>query len=343
MIEPAVLFDRPTELVALLDRIFEKKGLERLAGGAAAEVPWRLWRASLYAPLSDFLNRPGKEFRGELLRACFRLGKSSGALPVELPLVVEALHAGSLIVDDIEDESFERRGAPALHRIYGTATALNAGNWLYFFALGLLDELFDGERLVAAHRLAGTVLLECHHGQALDISVNVVDLAQNEIPGVVQAVSALKTGGLVGLGAALGALAGGADMRVVDGAMNFGRGLGTGLQMLDDLSGIARRTRQHKGAEDLSSGRVTWPWAWAAETLSTPAFERLRRAGRAVVAGSDPDELSERLRETVVEYGKARVHAHLMEALERFSAAVPDPEARLALGRQIERLEHGYV
>jgi hypothetical protein len=56
-------------------------------------------------------------------------------------LVVESLHAGSLIVDDIEDDSDLRRDAATLHRIYGVPVALNAGNWLYFWPQVLLSRI----------------------------------------------------------------------------------------------------------------------------------------------------------------------------------------------------------
>jgi geranylgeranyl pyrophosphate synthase len=45
-------------------------------------------------------------------------GGMPGTHPRSCP-AVESLHAGSLIVDDIEDDSDLRRDAATLHRIYG--------------------------------------------------------------------------------------------------------------------------------------------------------------------------------------------------------------------------------
>ena len=38
----------------------------------------------------------------------------------------ELMHVGSLIVDDVEDKSVVRRGAPTAHMIYGEAQAINS-------------------------------------------------------------------------------------------------------------------------------------------------------------------------------------------------------------------------
>jgi geranylgeranyl pyrophosphate synthase len=339
----AVASVRNEPLVDLLDREFDRVSLGGLAGGAAAAVPWRLFRKALYAPLRDFLQRPGKEFRGELLTACYHLGGSKGPLPYELPLVIEALHAGSLIVDDIEDASETRRGAPTLHRLFGVPTALNAGNWLYFWALTLLERAVGPEQHAAAQRLANRVLLECHHGQALDLSVRLGDVSRDELPAVVRAISELKTGSLVGLSAGLGAIAGGASEELVDAATRFGRALGTGLQMLDDLSGIVNERRRDKGHEDLVNGRPTWVWAWLADTQAPEELEALEAMSRAVVDGAAPEPLAERMRRLVGAHGKRRVHDHLDAAFRALSEAAPQGSTLAMLKRELERLERSYV
>jgi len=48
-------------------------------------------------------------------------------------VAIELLHNALLIHDDIEDESEERRGRPALHQLHGIPLAINAagdGAWL---------------------------------------------------------------------------------------------------------------------------------------------------------------------------------------------------------------------
>lgn len=43
----------------------------------------------------------------------------------------ELIHNGTLVVDDIEDNSELRRGQPCLHKKYGIDVAINAGNGLF--------------------------------------------------------------------------------------------------------------------------------------------------------------------------------------------------------------------
>src|SRR5690348_14713449 len=154
MTRSALALEKQGRLIERLDREFSASCLAELGEGAAQEIPWRLWRKALYAPLQEFLSRPGKEFRAELLHQCWHLGSRKDAPPPELALVVEALHAGSLIIDDIEDGSLERRGRPALHHLTGVPTAINAGNWLYFWPFRLLESIDASDEIRAhAHRL----------------------------------------------------------------------------------------------------------------------------------------------------------------------------------------------
>ena len=61
----------------------------------------------------------------------------------------ELLHVGSLIIDDVQDDSDVRRGGPACHKMYGEPLAINAGCASYFLAQ--IPAVTSGlERLAAA-------------------------------------------------------------------------------------------------------------------------------------------------------------------------------------------------
>jgi geranylgeranyl pyrophosphate synthase len=336
---PALATAPAHPLLDLLDREFAERCL-----GNESTVPFALWEAALYGPLRDFLARPGKEFRGALVAACHRLAGTKEPCPPELPFALEALHAGSLIVDDIEDESLLRRGGPALHRSFGVPTALNAGNWLYFCSLRLLDqvEMPPATRL-SVQRRVNEALLSCHYGQALDLSAKLDAVSRKDVVGVVRTCTELKTGSLVALAAALGASAGGAGPALVEAASRFGRSLGVGLQMLDDLSGIVNDKRADKGREDLTRGRLTWPWAWAAMRLDDAAFASLAAHGRRVLAGEAPGPLSKRLANVVAAYGRREAHAELESAFARLREVTGEHPVMAAFAREIERLERSYV
>lgn len=343
MTQAAAALEDEEPLATLLDREFEQRRLARLGSGAAAAVPWRLVRPALYEPLRDFLTRPRKGVRADLLLATYRLTGGKGSPPPELAAFVEALHAGSLIVDDIEDDSEERRGLPALHRTYGVPLALNGANWLYFWAFDLLDRVHMSlEARVAAQRLATSSLRECHYGQALDLATRVDEIEPLEIAPLVRAVSELKTGGLVGLSTGLAALAAGADPALVDAATRFGRDVGVGLQMLDDLSSVTNDRRKHKGHEDLRQGKPTWPWAWLSAHVDARTFSGLRSSLAAVGAGGSSESLLGRMRALLIPVGRQQVREHLDRASARFASALPGHVSVSSLRHELERLENGY-
>lgn len=314
---------------------------------APRDVPAALWERALLGPAAEFLRRPGKQLRAGIVAAGWAMGGGRGRPPEALALAVEALHAGSLIVDDVQDDSDERRGAPALHRLVGTPLAINTGNWMYFWALGLLDRAgLDDARHAAATRAALRTLLACHQGQALDLTVRIGDLAAADVPAVVAATTRLKTGALTGLAARLGALAAGASPAHCDAIAALGEAVGAGLQMLDDLGSVCARSRLDKGREDLRAGRPAWPWAWLAESADELVWARLQQRARAAVGAPDHelDALADALRREIEPHGRRAVRRALDEALAEARAALGAGAAAglAALETELARMESSY-
>ena len=187
--------------------------------------------------------------------------------------VVEFIHAGSLVVDDIEDGSRIRRGRGALHVRYGMPVALNAGNWLYFWPFELVKKLglpHDKPLLVYEHY--HRTLLRAHFGQALDLGSRVDNLPPGQIRETCLASMHLKTGALIGFAVSLGGIIGGAPEKAFRILNDFGRDLGVGLQMFDDLGNVIGRCEPSKQYEDLMLYRPSWVWACVAKTSSSEDF-----------------------------------------------------------------------
>ena len=53
---------------------------------------------------------------------------------------VELLHNASLMIDDIQDGSVERRGKPCSHMVYGADNAINSANLVYFLPVHKLTQ-----------------------------------------------------------------------------------------------------------------------------------------------------------------------------------------------------------
>ena len=67
--------------------------------------------AALLAPLREVVARPSKQIRSRLLELLYRVaGGQPGGLPAPVPLLIEALHEGSLIIAGWGSEPRRRSG-----------------------------------------------------------------------------------------------------------------------------------------------------------------------------------------------------------------------------------------
>ncbi|HVV15729.1 MAG TPA: polyprenyl synthetase family protein [Polyangia bacterium] len=340
-------------LVDLLERAFSEAGLGALdRAGVANRVPRSAWEAALLGPARALLSRPGKGFRESLVRLCWSIAGGRGQMPPVLPLIVEIIHAGSLVIDDVEDDSSLRRGGACLHRLYGVPIAINVGNWMYFWALDLVGGLgLPDDRAAALQRALTQGMFRCHFGQALDLSRPVGRIPQGEMAAIVDAATALKTGALMELAARAGAIAAGAAPATTQALARFGGSLGRGLQMLDDLGNIgpvADGDANPKRHEDLRLGRATWPWAWAADALDEISFAALQADARVVhaqAAAGRPaatEALAASLRSALGVQGRRLARRELARGVGELARAVgPRPEIP-HITAEIARLEASY-
>ena len=231
-----------------------------------------LIQAHLARTMSGFGNQPviqamryalrgGKGMRGFLvLESARMLGVTKGAaLPAAA--AVEALHAYSLIHDDLPamDNDDLRRGLPTVHRKWDEATAILAGDALQTLAFQLLTDpvLGSGDTriaLVAALAMAsgaeGMVL-----GQALDMAAETA-----ATPLTLEQITRLqagKTGALIRFSATAGAIIAGRDPAPLAGYADC---LGLAFQIADDIldvTGDSAATGKAVG-KDAAAGKATF-------------------------------------------------------------------------------------
>ena len=260
----------------------------------------------MFGPLDDFLHRKGKRIRAELIELSYRAAGGKGKAPTVLIEFIELLHGGSLIIDDIEDNSSSRRGSVALHQRVGLPIALNTGNWMYFAALEKLSLLTVND---AVHsrlmRHTMKTIRRCHEGQALDLAARVDELAVQEIIPTAKAITRLKTGRLTALAARLGGVAARATPGTCDRLASFGMRLGVGLQMQNDLAELRECLLPGGRCDDLRNRRVTWPWAWFAKRHSSFSLQKLQRK----LADSTvcDNEVAQQLLDGIGDYGQQQV------------------------------------
>lgn len=310
-------------------------------------------REALLDPLSEFLDRPSKNIRAVLVDAgadCWTDDRTTqkGNVRGTLAAILELLHAGSLIVDDIQDQSETRRGKPSLHLLHGLAKSLNAGNWLYFWSLKQIQSLpLAEDRKHLLHQLFLEALLEGHIGQAFDVGMRVCDVAREEVPALCQSAMILKTGSLTCLALRAGAASAGADAQFLQWLKPLGRDLGLTLQMLDDIKNIkpARLAQADaKALEDFRNARPGFVWWIAAEHPDPKAFVQLCQ----LTANPNlADELNRWMnRYQIHQLARARVNACKSDLRAKLNCVLhshPAPDAVGAVFQNvIDRLEDAY-
>jgi len=210
----------------------------------------------LLTPVKDMLSRGGKRWRPLLMTlVCESLGGGDASLP--LTPIVEFSHNATLIHDDIEDDSEERRGKPAVHKIYGVDTAINSGSFLYFLALACI-EAYNGKNKPLIYKLWGQNMRALHLGQAMDISWH---KKISFVPTIDEyfIMCGFKTGSLARLAAEAGAYTAGADADI---AVRFGDSaekLGIAFQILDDVKNLTTGVPGKLRGDDVVEGKKSLP------------------------------------------------------------------------------------
>ncbi len=180
----ALAFAHVDPLIELLEDELDDSHLTHFLDLGGEPLPRAVWESALLGPAREILARPGKEFRKNLVEIAWQLSGGASKTPIVLSLLVEILHAGSLVIDDIEDGSPYRRGKPALHAMCGVPVALNTGNWLYFWPFALLSRLgFPAPEELELSREIVRTLMACHCGQGLDLSVRWPVSRKQRFPG----------------------------------------------------------------------------------------------------------------------------------------------------------------
>lgn len=218
--------------------------------------------AELHAAMRYSVFAGGKRFRPVLCLLSTRLvgGRERAALPAAC--AIEMVHTYSLIHDDLpamDDDDF-RRGKPTLHRKFGEATAILAGDALLTLAFETISRRVKDASV--AVRLCEELSRAAGHagmagGQVFDLQ------GEGKEPDarLVGEIHRRKTAALIRASARMGAIAGGATKAHLRDLSRFGENLGLLFQITDDLldetgDAAAVGKRLHK---DAARGKQTWP------------------------------------------------------------------------------------
>ena len=204
----------------------------------------------LPAPIADAvkhgLKSPGKRLRPLLLLFAYRAAGGARDATM-LACAPEVIHAYSLMHDDLPcmDDDDMRRGRPAVHKVYGSRTAILAGVMMIPLAARLVRDSAGAMALSdATSQKVLDALLDAGGasgmigGQLRDLAGEGLSLPLDEL----EAIHSAKTGALIVGSVRMGALAAGSDAPRVAALEHYGRSIGLAFQIMDDVLDVTSTT-----------------------------------------------------------------------------------------------------
>mgnify|MGYP001027929468 CR=1 FL=1 len=193
-------------------------------------------------------------------------GSLCGDWEISLPfgISLELLHNFTLIHDDIEDQSDTRHRLPTLWKKWGLPLSLNAGDLLFAIAYQSILDAATSEQKSKAIKIFDRIIQNLILGQHRDISFEKRDvISEDEYFSMIHG----KTVSLFGGCCAFGALAAGADDRVLEDFTTVGEYFGYAFQIRDDFLGIWGDTDVFgkSVSSDITSKKMTLPIVYGLE------------------------------------------------------------------------------
>ena len=176
------------------------------------------------------------------------------ANPVKLAASVEFIHTATLLHDDIVDGSEMRRGKVAAHLIWGAASSVLVGDFLFARAFELMVET-DSLRALGILATASSVIAE---GEVLQLTrAHDLNLDQATYLQIIRA----KTAELFAAAAEAGAVSAEADEDEAAALRAYGLNLGLAFQLVDDALdyGGETETLGKNAGDDFREGKATLP------------------------------------------------------------------------------------
>jgi geranylgeranyl diphosphate synthase type II len=290
-------------------------------------LPQREPSRYLYDLVADYPRRGGRGFRPTLCIATARAFGRPLADALHTAASIELIHNAMLVHDDIEDESLERRGKPALQILEGIPIAINVGDALAMLSLRpLLDNWRQLGPWLTLRILqeTGQMTLESAEGQAMELGWR-----RDNTPAVTEADYLLmvlkKTCWLATIHPTrVGALIGAGSGGDLEGLKRFGFLTGAAFQIQDDLLNLVGDKAKYgkELAGDLFEGKRTLMLIHLLEKALPHERERVLRllgTPRAARAVREVRWVRKQMdRYDCIEYARQVAHALAGAALHEF-------------------------
>jgi farnesyl diphosphate synthase len=195
-------------------------------------------RDPLYVAMRHAAIGGGKRLRPLLVTATASLFHVDREVALRVGTAVEAIHVYSLIHDDLPcmDDDDMRRGKPTVHRAFGEATAVLAGDSLHALAFEILANSRTHTDPFVRSELIATLALASGPdgmagGQMMDLEAEKTNF---DLPTVTR-LQALKTGALIAASVEMGAILGRIPPEGRAHLKGYARDIGLAFQIADDI------------------------------------------------------------------------------------------------------------
>ena len=239
--------------------------------------PVSLAKAMRYAALA-----PGKRLRPALLLATYRAVSNEEPTPnaFEAACAVELVHCFSLIHDDLPaiDDDDLRRGRPTVHKVFGEALAILAGDALFataFEAIARTGSVRTVELLARASGPYGLV-----GGEVMDVEAEGRSIGLDAL----RIIHQRKTGALISASCEIGAVLAGATDAVLSQIRSFAEEVGIAFQIADDILNETSTSSQlgKSAGSDKMRLKATYPAVVGLAESRVQAERHLKNAANAV-------------------------------------------------------------
>lgn len=278
------------------------------------------------------------ESSGKRLRPALALlaGGSTGRispLHLDLAVIVELIHAATLVHDDIIDGADKRRGQPSVNAKWGNTLSVLLGDCLFAHALKLASGFPSSEVMrriaTAASDVCSGEIIQTQ--RRFDMNLSVADYYQ---------IIGMKTGALFALATELGAFLNEVPPALIASMRAMGMKLGTAYQIYDDVIDIAgdeAKVGKTLGS-DLRRGKLTLPVLYLLQGASVSEREKLCDT---IVNGSDEelDTISELAKQGGAVKSAIATGRRMIEEAQADLNTAPENRYREALSQLLMTLD----
>lgn len=228
-------------------------------GNFSYKFDLEVWNKAISEPFYSLFNRGGKRIRPVLCCLMHDAMKGSFKEIYKFSIISEIIHTGTLIIDDIEDNSDMRRGGGTVHKMYGPEIALNSGVFIHFLPqLIIKNSSLSYFQKSALYDVVSSELTKVHLGQGMDILWSKEKRIDVSIDEYLQ-MAAYKTSALLNVALKVGAILSEVDEKEFGKIDKISEKMGIAFQIKDDILNLKPGKEWGKETgEDIAEGKITY-------------------------------------------------------------------------------------